>query len=165
MQPITELRQRCRVPRAHTGSFELGPGGGGRGDGQERQTACRTTRPWPPSATRAQAWPAGCGSRTAFSCLPWRGSRRPTPDRRRTNADSSSILRTHMASKGQTTSSFSRPKSGVVRIARASCSSSSSVNHLSRDVSSPPASDRSKSAAGLRSIQWLRTAILNMRLM
>ena len=80
-------------------------------------------------------------------------------------ADSSSILRTHKASKSQTTSSFSRPKFGVVRIARASCWSSSSVNHLSRGVSSPPASDRSKSAAGLRSIQWLRTAILNMRLM
>jgi hypothetical protein len=78
-------------------------------------------------------------------------------------ADSNSILRTHKASKSQTTSSFSHPKFGVVRIARARCCSSSSVNHLSRGASSPPASTMSKSAAGLRSIHWLRMAILNMR--
>jgi hypothetical protein len=65
--------------------------------------------------------------------------------------------------------------SGLVRTTLAEALGRSDPTDIDRSMQSlksgtgdrvpPPASTRSKSAAGLRSIQWLRTAMRNMRLM
>ena len=61
--------------------------------------------------------------------------------------------RTARALHAQIRAEGSRPKFGVARMAWASCCSSSMVNQRSRGTSSPAASSKSKSTAGLRSIQ------------